>query len=93
MKLSRGGRPGFPVPNSRYGLCYGLCGREATLNWNWYYQSSGAASVKVEVAILAGSPSLTSLMVSVDVDNIESKMRVGQCYDMFESVCGSVSRL
>ena len=26
---SRGGRPGLPVPNSRYGLC----GRKSTLNW------------------------------------------------------------
>ena len=28
---SRGGRPGFPVPGSPYGLC----GRKATLNLNW----------------------------------------------------------
>ena len=28
---SRGGRPGLPVPNSPYGLC----GRKATLNWNF----------------------------------------------------------
>ena len=29
---SRGGRPGLPVPNSPYGLC----GREATLNSNFW---------------------------------------------------------
>ena len=35
----RGGRPGFPVPNSPYGLC----GRKATLNSNCILcQSSGA---------------------------------------------------
>ena len=36
---SRGGRPGFPVPNS----LYGLCGRNTTLNERWSSgQSSGA---------------------------------------------------
>ena len=49
---SRGGRPGFPVPNSPYGLC----GRKATLD-----ELSRARDlricVKVEVAVL-GSPSL-----------------------------------
>ena len=51
---SRGGRPGFPVPDSPYGLC----GRKATLNLN----SELGSCVKVDVAVL-GSPSLIDLMV------------------------------
>ena len=58
---SRGGRPGLSVPNSPYGLC----GRKATMNLNHCSKELGSC-VKVEVAIL-GSPSLTILMVSVDV--------------------------
>ena len=53
------GRPGIPVPNSPYGLC----GRKATL----YCSISELRScVNVEVDVL-GSPSLISLMVSLDV--------------------------
>ena len=50
------------VPNGPYGLC----GRKkATLN---RVQSSGAMTVKVEVAVLVlDSPSLTVRAVSVDV--------------------------
>ena len=44
---------------------YGLCGRKATLNLNWS-SSELRSCVKVEVAVL-GSPSLISLMVSVEV--------------------------
>ena len=55
---SRRGRPGLPISNSPYGLC----GRKATLNLNTELRSC----VKVDVAVL-GSPSLTVLMVSVDV--------------------------
>ena len=45
---SRGGRPGFPVPNSPYGLC----GRKATLNSN----SDTRSCVKVEVDVLGTIP-------------------------------------
>ena len=59
---SRGGRPGFLVPN----MPYGFCGRkEETLKLNTLY-SELRSCVKVEVAVL-GSPSPISLMVSVDV--------------------------
>ena len=37
LSESRGGRPGFPVPNSPYGLC----GREATLKKMTMKQQSG----------------------------------------------------
>ena len=40
---SLGGRPGFPVPNSYYGLC----GRKATLKRS--AQSSGAVWVQVDI--------------------------------------------
>ena len=48
-----------PRPNSPYGLC----GRKATLDLS---PSEIRSRVKVDVAVL-GSPSLTVLMVSVDV--------------------------
>ena len=41
-------------------VSYGLCGREATLNWTRCFQSSLGSRVKVGVAVL-GSPSLTVL--------------------------------
>ena len=63
---SRGGRPGVPVPNSPYGLC----GRKATLKKKKLYKTELRSCVKVEVAVL-GFPSLTVLMVSVDVKNIK----------------------
>ena len=56
---SLGGHPGLPVPNSSYDLC----GCKVTLN---HWHSEFRSCVKVEVAVL-GSPSLISLMVSVDV--------------------------
>ena len=56
---SRGGRPGFPVANSPYVLC----GRKATLNCS---SSELRCCVRDEMAVL-GSPSLTVLMVSVNV--------------------------
>ena len=56
---SGGGRPGLPVPNSPDGFR----GRKATLNLS---PSEFSSCVKVEVAVL-GSPSLTVLVVSVDV--------------------------
>ena len=34
VKVSRGGRPGLPVPNNPYGLC----GRKATLN-SWPFRA------------------------------------------------------
>ena len=46
---SRGGRPGFPVPNSSYGLC----GRKETLK-----QTELRSCVKVEVDV-RDSPSVT----------------------------------
>ena len=55
----RGGCPGLPVPNNPYGLC----GRKATLNCSI---SELRCCVRDEVAVL-GSPSLTVLMVSVNV--------------------------
>ena len=54
---SRSGRPVLSVPNEPYGFC----GRKARLNW-----TELRSCVKVEVAVLC-SPSLISLMVSVDV--------------------------
>ena len=61
------GRPGFPVPNSPYGLC----GRKATLNRERESERASEREserdVKVEVAVL-GSPSLTVHTVSVDVN-------------------------
>ena len=48
---------GLPVPDKPYGFC----GHKATLNL-----SELRNCVKVEVVVL-GSPSLTSLMVSVDI--------------------------
>ena len=59
LRESRGGRPGLPVPNNPYGRCR----RKATLNCSITELRS---CVKVEVAVL-GSPSLTVLMVAVDV--------------------------
>ena len=74
---SRGGRPGLPVLKSRYGLC----GRKATLNLSCKSQGGRPghpvpnspfglcgrnATLIVEAAVL-GSPSLTVLLVSVDV--------------------------
>ena len=50
-----------PAPDSPYGLC----GRKATLNWN-FASSELWSCVTVEVAVL-GFPSLVSLLVSVDV--------------------------
>ena len=64
---SRGGRPGFPVSDSR-----GLCGRKATLEEEEEWCHSELRScVKVEVAAL-GSPSLIVLTVS--------GRRDAQCY-------------
>ena len=57
----RCGHPGLPVLNSPDGFC----GRNATLN-SMVSLSELRSCVKVEVAFL-GSPSLTVLMVSVDV--------------------------
>ena len=57
-----GGRPGFPVPSS----LYGLCGRKATLNIKILRLSELGSCVKDEVDVL-GSPSLIVLKVSVDV--------------------------
>ena len=54
----RVGRPWLPFPNKPHGFC----GRKATLN----SLSELKSCVKVEVAVF-GSPSLISLMVSVDV--------------------------
>ena len=76
---SRGGRPGFPVPDSPYGLC----GRKATLNLN----SELGSCVKVEMAVL-GSLSLTVLMV----DPVPSKPcgfcgREASCL-LTSSLCG-----
>ena len=53
MKVSRGGRPELPVPNSPYGF-YGRTEIARTRA----PQRLRAVSVKVEVAVL-GSPSLT----------------------------------
>ena len=50
---SRGGRPGLTVPNSPYGFIE-------------HHVSELMSCVKVEVDVL-GSPSLTVLMLSVDV--------------------------
>ena len=50
---SRDGRPGFPVPNSPYGLC----GRKATLIVQELCESRGGRP---------GQSVLTSLLVSVD---------------------------
>ena len=58
---SRGGRPGLPLPNSPHGLCE----PKETMNVN-ETSSELRSCVKVAVAVL-GSPSLTVLMVSVDV--------------------------
>ena len=55
---SRRGRPGLPVPNSPYGLCR----RKVELD----ISSELRSCMKVEVDVL-GSPSLISLVVSVDV--------------------------
>ena len=57
----RDGRPGLPVPNSPYSPC----GRKATLTCT-EEGSELRSCVKVEVVVL-DSPSLISLMVSVDV--------------------------
>ena len=67
---SRGGRPGLPVPNGPYGLC----GRKATLNslvrGQELCESRGGRP---------GSPSLTVLMVSVDVtQHLKKKNERGQ---------------
>ena len=58
---SRGGRPGFLVPNSPYGLC----GRKATLNLNLRYQAELWiwSCVNVEVAVL-GSQSPIVLIIN-----------------------------
>ena len=58
---SRGGRPGIPFPNKPYGFC----GHKATLKQMANHPELRNC-VKVEVAVL-GSPSLISLMVSMDV--------------------------
>ena len=65
MCESRGGRPGLPVRNRPYGLC----GRKATLNLG---KPKLGSCVKVEVAVL-GSPSITVLVVSVDVKHHERR--------------------
>ena len=59
-----GGRPGLPVSNKPYGFC----GRQAALNHsvNRWKCTELRSCVNVEVAVL-GSPSLISLMVSVNV--------------------------
>ena len=65
MCESRGGRPGFPVPNN----LYGLCGRKATLNLNTVERERHTefrSCVKVEVAVL-GFPSLIVRTVSVNI--------------------------
>ena len=60
---SRDGHPGFPVPNSPFGLC----GRKATVNFETQWgESEFRSCVKVEVDVL-GSPSLMVRTVSVDV--------------------------
>ena len=58
-RLRWSSRAGLPVPNSPYGLC----GSKATSDCSI---SELRSCVKVEVAVLS-SPSLTVLMVSVDV--------------------------
>ena len=58
---TRGGRPGFPVPNGLYRHCK----HKATLNSKT--QSEFRSCVEVEVAVL-GSPSLIVRTVSVDVN-------------------------
>ena len=55
---SRGGRPGLPVPKNPDGFC----GRKATLK---RVCSQLRSCVNIEVVVL-GSPSLISLIVSVD---------------------------
>ena len=59
--VSRGGRPGLPVPDNPFGLC----GRKATMNYS-FRTSEPRNCVKVEMAV-PGSISLIVLMVSVDV--------------------------
>ena len=82
----RGGRTvEVAVPNGPYSLC----GRKATLKWK--AQELGSC-VKVEVVVL-GSPSLTVLMVSVDVKQHwtwpDSELR--SCVNVEVAVLGSPS--
>ena len=58
---SPGGRPELPVPNKPHSFC----GRKALVHLN-VDPSELRSCVKVQVAVLS-SPSLISLMVSVDV--------------------------
>ena len=67
-----------PAPDSPYGLC----GRKATLNWN-FASSELWSCVTVEVAVL-GFPSLRSLLVSVDVK---------QHWTDFHGLCGRKATL
>ena len=60
---------GSPVPNKPCGLC----GRKATLNCS---VTELRSCVKVELAVL-GSPSLISLVVSVDVKHHERRKTIG----------------
>ena len=53
---------GFPLSNS----LYGLCGRKATLRKKKLCKTELRSCVSVEVTVL-GFPSLTVLIVSVDV--------------------------
>ena len=68
----RGGRPELPVSNSPYGLC----GRQATLNWNSNWHSSELTScVKIETDVL-GSPSLIADNFHLDVHYVHDIMFV-----------------
>ena len=58
----RGGHPELPVPNSDFGLC----GRKATLNFNWI-MSELRSCVKVGVDILSSPSLIVLVMVSADV--------------------------
>ena len=67
----RGGRPGFPVPNSSYDLCRHKATFEEEEN-----ALEHKNSVKVDVDVL-GSPSLIST-VSVDVKHLKQKKKTLQ---------------
>ena len=57
---SRGGRPGFPVPNG----FYGLCGRKATSNLNKDRQNSGTQELCESRGGRPGLPVVLIIMVS-----------------------------
>ena len=79
---SRGGRPRLPVPNKPYGFC----GRKSPRKKKKVYTESSGAVLKVEVVVL-GSPSLISLMVSVDAEqHLENS-------NDFGLICTSVSNV